>query len=262
MVKTQVLHERWSSFYGLNINVSEDTMTDKRLAVMKMVPEYSGEGSVSEWLDKLQAVCGLSKVTDEEDVVYVMVLRLTGGAYTLYQQMPADKKRKRSEIEKVLLAAYEVNAFVAFEQFKEKRLEPGESVDEYLATLRKLVRLIDGVSDKALLCAFVSGLPDHVRELVRSGANVNGMGIDEALTRARAALKDEVRGRCGAMTNGPRHRPIKSESRPSERPRGERRCYHCDGLGHVRSRCPRIECYKCHKKGHYSTTCPENEARE
>ena len=248
------------------------TMTDKKILAMKLVPPYSGDGSVSEWLEKLKAMCALNGVEDEADVVYIMAVRLAGGAYTLYQQMPEDKRKRRREIESVLLAAYEVNAFVAFDQFKEKQLEVGESVDEYLATLRKLAKLMGGVSDQVLLCAFVSGLPDQVRDVIRAGVNVNGMTLDDALIRARAAMKDGSRGdKCGAMAPIDHRRRIRSDgrkpsdrhgSRPTtERFRGEVKCFYCGDQGHMKLRCPQVSCFKCGQKGHMAVVCSENEVR-
>ena len=53
-----------------------------------------------------------------------------------------------------------------------------EVVDVYLADLRRLSSLYDGVSDTALLCAFVAGLPDTVRQLLRAGTRLEAMKLD------------------------------------------------------------------------------------
>ena len=256
------------------------TMADnRRVIAMKLVPDFNGDGSVSEWLDKLSAVCGLNRITDEEDGVYIMALRLTGRAYRLYQQMPEAAKRRKGEIERVLLAAYEVNSAVAYEQLMTTRLEEGDSVDDYLATLKKLASLIGDFGEKAILCAFMAGLPTHVRDVVRSGVNVNGMSLAETVERARAEVKDAGRSsKCVAMTTkgAERKQPWRRDVRPagrdqaegrptSERPAGERRpirCYLCDAPGHVKSWCPSVECFRCGRKGHMSPACPGNETRD
>ena len=64
-------------------------MGDNSSAALKLIPEYSGEGNVSEWLEKVDLVCELR---DVKDVATVVPLRLTGSAFAVYQQLPKDKK--------------------------------------------------------------------------------------------------------------------------------------------------------------------------
>ena len=43
-----------------------------------------------------------------------------------------------------------------------------------------------------LACAFVAGLPDTVKQLLRAGSRMEELPIDQILTRARDALADDV----------------------------------------------------------------------
>ena len=55
--------------------------------VLHLVPKLAGDGDVSEWLDKLETTCILNDVTSEQDILYVITLRLTGEAYRVIQQL-------------------------------------------------------------------------------------------------------------------------------------------------------------------------------
>ena len=50
--------------------------------------------------------------------------------------------------------------------------------------------LFGGISDQGLACAFVRGLPDRVKSLLRASTRMDVLSIDQLLTRARASMKD------------------------------------------------------------------------
>ena len=52
-----------------------------------------------------------------------------------------------------------------------RRLQPGETVDVFLAELRRLAVPFGGLIDKMLACAFVGGLPDTVMQLLRTATH-------------------------------------------------------------------------------------------
>ena len=247
-------------------------MSDDSVAI-KLIPEYSGEGDVSEWIEKLVLVCELRKVTD---LTTVLPLRLTGSAFAVYQQLPKEKKGKFEEVKKSLLAAFATNSFTAYEQFASRKLKAGESPDVYLANLRTLAEQFGGVSDKTLTCAFVVGLPDGIRQALRAGADMDGLKIEAILRRARALLLDEGTGMaCGAV-------PVRSEGRDEEGPeevcagavrpgtrgreevRGSQRgCFRCGGQNHFARHCwmnakekRSVKCYRCDEVGHVAAKCP------
>ena len=60
-------------------------MADRKMAAVKLVQEYRGEGSVSEWLEKVRSVCELNQISEDSDILYVVALRLAGSAYVVYQ---------------------------------------------------------------------------------------------------------------------------------------------------------------------------------
>ena len=61
-----------------------------------------------------------------------------------------------------------------------------------MAELRRLAVPFGGLSDKMLACAFVAGLRDTVKQLLRAGSPMDELPLAHILTRARALLTDEV----------------------------------------------------------------------
>ena len=165
---------------------------------LKLIPEFDGSSghSVAEWLEKLELVCKLRKISD---VASVIPLRLTGGAFAVYLQMTEEDRRSTDKVKAALLAAFAVDQYVAYEQFISRKLRSGETPDDvYLAKLRRFASLFGGMSDKALACAFVTGLPEGARQLLRDGSRLEGLDLDQILARARAVLKDE--GTVGSLS--------------------------------------------------------------
>ena len=84
------------------------------------------------------------RVTELEEVI---PLRLTGGAFAVYQQITAEDKEDVDKIKGVLCAAFAHDSFVAYEKFVLRKLLPNETVDVFLAELRRLSALFGGISD-------------------------------------------------------------------------------------------------------------------
>ncbi|KFD54664.1 hypothetical protein M513_04364 [Trichuris suis] len=59
---------------------------------VRIIPEFDGTHGlpVVEWLQKVELVCSLRGVTD---VAGVIPLRLTGGAFAVYLQVPYDERK-------------------------------------------------------------------------------------------------------------------------------------------------------------------------
>uniref|UniRef100_A0A5S6Q1F8 CCHC-type domain-containing protein n=1 Tax=Trichuris muris TaxID=70415 RepID=A0A5S6Q1F8_TRIMR len=200
---------------------------------LKLIPEFDGSArqSVAEWLEKVELVCKLRGI---DDIATIIALRLTGGAFAVYPQL-ADKDRKSpAEVKGALLSAFAVDPYVAYELFVRRKLGVDESPDVFLAELRRLTSLFGGVSERTLACAFVAGLPEGVRQLLRAGSRMENLCLSEILTRARVVIVDEhppVRARvlCFGTTE------VRTVSRTDA---SKRRCFSCGGLNHFARNCP------------------------
>ncbi|KAF0291497.1 Intracisternal A-particle Pol-related polyprotein [Amphibalanus amphitrite] len=137
--------------------MSQESAVASSALDMRLIPEFDGgNASVEEWLDKTELVCQLRGVSDIQTVV---PLRLTGGAFSVYQQLKPEEKLQYSAVKAALLRAFAVDKFQAYEEFTARRLRVGESVDVYLADLRRLASLFGGLGDTALIPRVRGALP-------------------------------------------------------------------------------------------------------
>ena len=123
---------------------------------IKLIPEFDGSGSIVDWLEKVELVCQLR----DAEITLIIPLRLTDGAFAVYQQLPENTKKKPADLKKALTDAFAADQFTAYDEFIGRKLKVNESVDVFLADLRTLSSLFWGVSDTVLCCAFVSSLPE------------------------------------------------------------------------------------------------------
>ncbi|KFD69462.1 hypothetical protein M514_18334 [Trichuris suis] len=205
---------------------------------LKLIPQFDGSHgqSVVEWLQTVELICKLQKV---EDVASLIPLRLIGGALAVYLQLSDKERGSVEKLKASLLAAFAVDPFVAYEQFNERNLRANELPDVFLADLRRLASIFGGVPEKALACAFVSGLPDNVRQLLRASARMEDLSLNQILTRARAIITDEQPARITDACLTTRDSEAKQRIGASTL-----RCYACSEQNHfardcgAQQRCP------------------------
>ncbi|CDW55796.1 zf-CCHC domain containing protein [Trichuris trichiura] len=206
-----------------------DTCGTDGLIDVQLIPEFDGlhGQSIMEWLKKVELVCELYGV---KDIASVIPLRLTGGAFAVYLQLPDDDRKNVEKVKQTLLSAFAADPFVAYHQFVSRRLGSTESPDVFLAELRRLASLCDIASEKTLAYAFVAGLPEGVRELLGAGCRMDDLNLAEILARARAILTRPaaVGDAClGARQSG----PTAQTTVPGLR------CYACGGPNHFARDC-------------------------
>ncbi|KHJ44538.1 hypothetical protein D918_05203 [Trichuris suis] len=72
---------------------------------VRLIPAFDGAAgqSVIEWFEKLELVCRLRGV---EHVACVVPLRLTGGAFAVYMELPDQDKESAVKVKEALLSAF------------------------------------------------------------------------------------------------------------------------------------------------------------
>ena len=248
---------------------------EKNFLDLRLIPEFSGSGgkSVTEWFEKLELVCRLRGVTDLKTVV---PLKLTGGAFAVYQHLSDKNKDDFEAVKTALVSAFSTDAYMAYEQFISRRLTPSESVDVYLADLRNLASLFGGIPQRALTCAFVAGLPDSTRKLLRASSRIETLTLEEVLIRARAVMNEDQQPSVGtaAVSVGARHEARRQHPNKRE----VMTCFECGEPNHIARDCFRrrrgpkrasdidrrrnLTCYQCNGLGHRAAECPGNEPGE
>ncbi|XP_063872024.1 uncharacterized protein LOC135106682 [Scylla paramamosain] len=159
---------------------------------LRLIPEFDGAPHAAvEWLKKLELVCKLHGITELHTVV---PLRLSAGAFSVYQQLTSSEKEEYENMKAALISVFATDKFLAYEQFVARKLRDGEPVDVYLADLRRLAGLFGDIPDAGLSCAFVAGLPEAARHSLRAGCRLESMNICQLLNCARALLADDSLG--------------------------------------------------------------------
>ena len=202
---------------------------------VRLVPEYDGTTDVVEWFTRATLLCEMRRV----DLMSVAPLRLAKGAFAVWSQLPAGDRRSPIAVRSALFAAFALDQFAAYDAFSDRRLQPGESPDVYLSELRRLAALFGGVSDQTLLCAFVGGLPDSVRQTIRAGTRADSLDLNSTLARVRAVLNDDRSVVMAVVTAGSTAR--RGIAGRGHTPRGQhrlRRCWTCGSPDHISPQCP------------------------
>lgn len=207
----------------------------------RLIPEFDGTTDVVEWVTRAEMLCELWGAAFQS----VLPLRLTGGAFAVWSQLPQASRCSPEAVRDALYAAFALDQYAAYEAFATRRLRPGESADVYLAELRRLSTLFGGVPERALACAFVTGLPDDIRRTVRAGCRAEDLDLVSVLARARAVLSDESVAAgvaAGAVVTQARGQPTTAREQLHEQqvraPRRTRRCWNCGRPGHLAAACP------------------------
>ena len=240
------------------VTVSREYGLDKKATVLRLVDDFSGQGDVSEWLEKVEIVCRLHGINSEADMLYVVMLRVSGEAYRVLQQMSPQDKLSMHAVKYRLKEAYEANMFDAYELFKARTWRKGESIDGYASALARLAELSGGATSKLLVAAFVSGLPANARNVIRSTTRPGELRWSDAVSRARQIVNQmtmENTEKCLAMEG----QDERGTNRPVQWQRKGPWCRRCKKVGHRWTECPDVECYACHAKGHIARTCSGNE---
>ena len=163
-----------------------------------------------------------------KNVERVLPLRLRRGALAIYRQLSAEQKADAEQIKQALITAYATDAFNAYDQFVTQQLCPDETVDEFSAELQRMAQLVGGLlPERWLMCAFVSGLLQHVKHLLHASSRIEMMSTEQLLTRVRAVMTDEGPAELAAVAA----RKTLSESKVSNDYR-KFACYRCGGPTH------------------------------
>lgn len=210
-----------------------------------VLPRYDGYGDISTWIKQAELAKVVMKL---ESLVAVIPICLDGDAFNAYDNMPAGDKENEEKIKALLLKTFAIDMHSAFDQLVTRSWTEGESVDVYLADLKRLAKLADvGQKDAGALVklTFIRGLPRHIAAQVRAMPKVGNMTINEILEVSKALMIDyrTERRDVGAAVAPARTFIL--------------RCFTCGGP-HMKRFCPQakpVVCYNCRDVGHIARNC-------
>ena len=231
-----------------------------------MIKPFNGDGDVVAWLQKINLVAKLSKITELHNFI---PLYLEGSALSVYLEMEESQKEEADKIEKRLKEVFTDGPFIAYTKLTSCRWT-GECVDVYASELRRLAGLAGfekAFMETIVKLQFVTGFPDAISLELQGLADMQKMSMSDLIVKARilsgmkgsstpigaAAVKFSRRGRGrGVASSGA------GGGSTSEGFRGK--CFKCEGP-HMARNCPEqkdVRCYACQELGHLSYNCPNS----
>ena len=135
------------------------------LKVTNVLNRFNGDGDVSVWLKQAHLVKNLLKLKDLAVVIPLF----------LDDQLKDEEKRDADKIELALRTAFACDKFLAYDEFRNRQWKNGESVDVYLADLKRLAHLanIDGENEEIIKLWFVMGLFNKVSAQLRAAPKID-----------------------------------------------------------------------------------------
>ena len=147
-----------------------------------LIRNYDGSTDLSHWLDKVKMIARKQKVTDLADVLPMF---LEGHAFAVFKKLSLKDQDNAGKIEAALVKAFSLNKYQAYDQFRQRVWQEGESVDVYLVDLQRLAGLADIDIPKVVEVAFVVGLPHDVASQVKAGSSAGKMNFTAIVELSR-----------------------------------------------------------------------------
>ena len=113
-----------------------------------------------------------------------MPTRLRDQAYEVWASLSSAQQRDSTIVRDKLHSAFAMGPDAATYELYRRRLQPGESVDAYLGSMKRLMTLIGDVSNEVMTVHFLQGLPSDVRLTVRNSVGDGTLTLERAVAIA------------------------------------------------------------------------------
>eukprot|EP00117_Sycon_ciliatum_P045998 scpid93880/ scgid32998/ len=238
------------------------------------VKPYRGrqEESWDTFWEKFVVLADVSGWTDEAAMMKRVPLFLEGDAFLVFSKMESTDKKSKDKVAATMLKSFGASKSVAYRSFTSRRLREDESVDAFVADLRRLLTMSGhtdtGDKDAMVIEQMLAGVPIDIAQQTRLAFAGKEMTVTGCADAVRALVSVQSPSRSVAAVATSRHTGGS--------------CYACGEPGHMKRDCPRtkssfgkpksfgksgksserrpIVCFFCETEGHTRLECPERKA--
>ena len=230
-------------------------------------PYRGKEDDLEAFWSKFLVLANANEWDNDDKKAKYLPLLLDKAAYTVYDALDDGKKKKPDDVKSALEEAFAPSAAEAYRSFTGRGMRSAETVDAYVADLKRLLSLsghkISGDDKDPLLAEqVIRGLPRDFAREIRIQNSSNALTISDIVKRVRAMSVDD-----DVMKSAGRQALVAAV------------CHSCNEPGHIRKNCPKRKtatsgeressgargagrskpgsCWKCGEAGHLRRDCPQ-----
>ena len=215
-----------------------------------LISRYDGTGDVTEWLDQIQIAKDPARITD---LTRVLPAFLRGDAFKVYKNLPDDEKRDFQAISNALTAAFGVDEHVAFCELVARKWKEGESVDVYVAELKRLAALASS-PERTVRMVLMSGLPEKVGSQLKTTPGIKQMQLKQVVDLAREVMAATV----GPLEPG----PLLGSSSAASFVEVETAPWDVGAASGPGGPGKPLKCFYCAEEGHVVRVCPKKQQKK
>jgi hypothetical protein len=209
-------------------------MSELSVKLSDVDSQYDGVGDFCEWNIKFE----LGALEE------ILPLFLSNGALTVYQSLSDDVKADYSKLKRSLVRAFSSSPFQAYEELISCSLALSESVDVYVAKVKRLASLVSSsVDDEFIKNAVIAGFPTIVKHQLQAGCVLTEMSLPDVAEKARDLLYVQSQSVANVVLEG--------------------KCHLCGKPGHFSQSCWKLHkvgraagCYRCGDVKYLARDCP------
>ena len=102
------------------------------------LPKPFASGNIFEWFTRFDICCDANEWDNDKRATKLPSTLLEGEALAVWLDLSAEEKKKLREVKETLVSRITPNTFMTIEQFRQRKLIPGEALSLFVHDLQQL----------------------------------------------------------------------------------------------------------------------------